>query len=341
MIKKGDCRELLRAPFPYFGGKSTIAEKVWAALGHVDHYVEPFFGSGAVLLARPNYDPVTHVESVNDKDGHICNVWRSLKHDPLTTAEYADNPVNHIDLSARRRMLNTETAALTSKLLADPEYCDPRLAGYWIFCQCTWIGSGMTRPNSRPHLGNKGRGIHAIGQIPHLSTKGQGICQVPFLADNGKGVTAASTEKIQLWFLALQDRLRRVRVSCGEWTILCGGKWQSNIGTCGYFFDPPYSSKDRDTTIYAHDSTEVAKEVAEWAVKRAKSPAYRIVIAGYDDEHTILDESGWTRERWKARGGYGNTKQTDEQSRGQANRKREVLWYSPHCLKHDQAVLDL
>jgi hypothetical protein len=46
----------LKAPFPYFGSKSRIAGTVWHALGDVKHYIEPFFGSGAVLLARPNSD---------------------------------------------------------------------------------------------------------------------------------------------------------------------------------------------------------------------------------------------------------------------------------------------
>lgn len=46
--------EALIAPFPYFGGKSKVADIVWQALGQPRHYIEPFFGSGAVLLARPD-----------------------------------------------------------------------------------------------------------------------------------------------------------------------------------------------------------------------------------------------------------------------------------------------
>lgn len=44
----------LRAPFPWFGGKSRAAPLVWSALGDVANYVEPFAGSLAVLLARPH-----------------------------------------------------------------------------------------------------------------------------------------------------------------------------------------------------------------------------------------------------------------------------------------------
>lgn len=43
----------LKAPFPYFGGKSRVTREVWARFGDVPNYVEPFFGSGAVLLGRP------------------------------------------------------------------------------------------------------------------------------------------------------------------------------------------------------------------------------------------------------------------------------------------------
>ena len=83
-----------KAPFPYFGGKSAIAKKVWQALRQPDHYIEPFFGSGAVLLARPNWKHEM-TETVNDKNGFICNVWRSIQFSPDETAKWCDWPVNH------------------------------------------------------------------------------------------------------------------------------------------------------------------------------------------------------------------------------------------------------
>ena len=42
----------LKAPFPYFGGKSLAAGLVWSRLGEVKNYVEPFAGSLAVLLGQ-------------------------------------------------------------------------------------------------------------------------------------------------------------------------------------------------------------------------------------------------------------------------------------------------
>ena len=57
--------EPLKAPFPYFGGKSRVALQVWERFGDVANYVEPFAGSLAVLLGRPT-EPKT--ETVNDLD---------------------------------------------------------------------------------------------------------------------------------------------------------------------------------------------------------------------------------------------------------------------------------
>lgn len=43
--------ETLKAPFPYFGGKASVAGPVWARLGSdCRSYVEPFCGSMAMLL---------------------------------------------------------------------------------------------------------------------------------------------------------------------------------------------------------------------------------------------------------------------------------------------------
>jgi site-specific DNA-adenine methylase len=56
----------LKAPFPWFGGKSRIADIVWDALGPVDNYVEPFAGSMAVLLHRPDERWQSGAETVND-----------------------------------------------------------------------------------------------------------------------------------------------------------------------------------------------------------------------------------------------------------------------------------
>ncbi len=352
----------LKAPFPYFGGKSSVAAAVWRALGQPKHYIEPFCGSCSVLLLRPDYDPTIHVETVNDADGHIANVWRALKFDPEAVAEWADWPVNHADLSARKASIIKNEGRLLEGLISDPEWFDPKMAGYYIWAASCWIGSGLTRIGSIPDISAGGKGIHSLGKRPHVCHRGKGIYsigQMPHLADGGIGVNAIgqrphlsnggngvhalgqrdqeeSTEgilpknqNIYDWFSRLSRRLRHVRVVCGDWTRVCGGDWQDKIGDVGIFFDPPYGHKaGRDNDLYGVESTTVAYDVQEWTRERGKRDTYRIVLAGYMEEHDPLLSAGWRVMQWKTQGGYGN----QAEGNGKANSHKEALFFSPHCL---------
>lgn len=310
-------REMLKAPFAYFGGKSSVADLVWDALGDPKHYIEPFCGSAAVLLARPNWNPKEDIETINDADGHVCNCWRALQAAPDEVAKWCDWPVNHCDLSARRKRLVEHGGKLKDTLIADDSYFDAKLAGYWIWCASCWIGSGMTSPNQIPHVSDGGQGVHALGQIPHVS-------------DGGHGVQEPYNTNIYEWFRRLSERLRYVRVVCGDWTRLCGGNWQDIMGTAGVYFDPPYDMHLRDDGIYDHDSVGLSERVRAWCLERGTRPSYRIVLSGYEGEHNELERHGWRVKCWKAQGGYGNL--GDENSRGKKNRHQERLWLSPGCL---------
>lgn len=70
--------EPLKPPFTYFGGKLSLAGRIAALLPDHEHYVEPFAGSLAVLLAKQP----SHMETVNDLDGSLMNFWRVLRERP-------------------------------------------------------------------------------------------------------------------------------------------------------------------------------------------------------------------------------------------------------------------
>ena len=107
--------------------------------------------------------------------------------------------------------------------------------------------------------------------------------------------------------------MRGVRVVCGDWKRVCGGNWQTNTGICGIFFDPPYSDvADRCKNIYAVDSESVAHDVQKWCLERGANKKYRIVLAGYYEEHKRMLKYDWTVIKWKAQGGYANTAQQAE-----------------------------
>lgn len=75
----------MRPPFAYYGGKTSIAERIVALLPSHSHYVEPFAGSLAVLLAKQR----SEMETVNDLDGDLITFWRVLRDRPQDLARAA------------------------------------------------------------------------------------------------------------------------------------------------------------------------------------------------------------------------------------------------------------
>jgi hypothetical protein len=170
---------MLRAPFPWFGGKSRAAHLVWPRFGDVPNYVEPFAGSLAVLLARPEEFP-PRVETVNDRDAYLSNFWRAVQADPDQVAYHADWPVNEADLHARHRWLVDTARERVERVMSDPEYFDAKVAGWWVWGQCLWIGSGWcARPEwtGRVNAGRRARGVHTDShrQRPDLTNDGRGV----------------------------------------------------------------------------------------------------------------------------------------------------------------------
>jgi DNA adenine methylase len=72
----------LISPLPYFGAKTAIAPQLVALMPQHRHYVEPFAGSLAVLLAKPP----SPMETVNDLDGDLVTFWRVLRDQPKQLA---------------------------------------------------------------------------------------------------------------------------------------------------------------------------------------------------------------------------------------------------------------
>jgi DNA adenine methylase len=68
----------MKPPLAYYGAKVTIARQIVAQFPPHEHYVEPFAGSLAVLLAKPPSD----METVNDLDGDLMTFWRVLRDRP-------------------------------------------------------------------------------------------------------------------------------------------------------------------------------------------------------------------------------------------------------------------
>jgi DNA adenine methylase len=384
----------VRAPFPWFGGKSRAAHLVWPRFGDVPNYVEPFAGSLAVMLARPD-EP--RVETVNDKDAYLANFWRALQHDPEGVASWCDGPVNEADLHARHRWLVKRGRRLVLRCLRDPHYFNVKVAGWWVWGQCLWIGSGWcagpawrarvdatrngdtSEQRRRPTLKNahgvvikrpaarsngEAGGVHAssLWRKRFASRKGhhrgllaEGVrrwqgggagggsgVHAPRLSldqtkpdlsgsrgASGRGVHSAvlhRSDGLYAYLGELGARLRRVRVCCGDWTRVLTPSVTTYIGVTGVLLDPPYDQGER-AICYSEDH-QVSADVRRWALEHGDDPLFRIALCGYEGEHQM--PATWECVAWKAHGGYSRSE------RGVANRDRERIWFSPHCLRSDR-----
>ena len=70
--------DVVKALMKYPGSKWRIAK--WIIDFFPDHhsYLEPFFGSGAILFNKTR----SNIETVNDLDGNVVNLFEWIKKDP-------------------------------------------------------------------------------------------------------------------------------------------------------------------------------------------------------------------------------------------------------------------
>lgn len=327
----------LAAPFPWFGGKSGAVAKVWKAFGTVQNYVEPFAGSAAMLLGAPKGK---RVETINDADGHVANFWRAISQDPEAVAYHADWPVNETDLFARHSWLVRHKQELLDKLHGDPDYFDAKTAGWWVWGACAWIGSGW--------CSGKGPWVHdgetlvyadaTSRQLPSMSSNGINR-KLPSMSDRGINLLdddagGGRTSLILDWFTELYERMRDVRVTCGDWSRVCKDSVTVGNGLTGVFLDPPYTKGAMD---YAAGGCggDLALDVQNWCIANGGNPLLRIVLCGHDGEHDALLAHGWEKRGWVARTGYAKTEEA------KANSASETIWCSPHCVPEVVAQLDI
>lgn len=323
----------------YFGGKSGAATLLWSRFG-VDcgNYVEPFFGSGAVWLNRPA--EFRGWATVNDLDGNVANVWRSMLRNPEAVAEAACWPVNECDLHARHLWLVNNAEKLSARLMADPEYHDPRAAGWWIWGACSWIGGGWCAGDGPWHAepdedgvpaltrGDGGKGVNR--QLPHLGG-GKGVNrQLPHLG-SGAGVNRKLDGDrlawLREWFAELQAGMGEARVCCGDWSRIMSPGTMTRNGTAAVLLDPPYSLTG---AVYANDSSTVSGDVREWCRANGGDPHLRIALCGHAGEgHEALEALGWTVATWDKTGGY------------QGADDRERIWFSPACLRPEEQTAQI
>lgn len=251
----------MKPPFPYFGGKGVHGPRIAAMLPSHGHYVEPYCGSLAVLLAK---SPAPH-ETVNDLDRSLMTFWRVLRERPA-------------DLE--------RVCALTPHSLAeftDAEIPDERATPVW-----EPGGPRMVEPEPVDELEvarrvwvrlTQGRAgaFRATGWRHYVAPAGS--TSMPDYLDGYTGRMAAAAK-----------RLHRVSLECRPALEVVG--WYGRDPGVLLYVDPPYLRSTRNSGGYRHEMTEADHVELAAALRQAKASA---VLSGYPSP--LYDDlyDGWHR----------------------------------------------
>lgn len=163
-------------------------------------------------------------------------------------------------------------------------------------------------------------------QTPFLAGAGRGVIKRPAIANNGRGIHAPTNDADSL-IHSLADRLRLVRVCCGDWKRVCTPAVTTGVhADTAIFLDPPYGVDDR-ADVYNHESRDIAQEVLAWCIENGDK--MKIALCGYSGEYESLLSLDWDVVYWKASGGFANQRKSGVND----NARRERIWFSPRCIK--------
>lgn len=68
----------MKAIAKYPGSKWSLSDRIINLFPEHHSYLEPFFGSGAILFNKPR----SNIETVNDLDGNVVNLFECIRTDP-------------------------------------------------------------------------------------------------------------------------------------------------------------------------------------------------------------------------------------------------------------------
>ena len=269
---------MLIAPLKWHGGKHYLAKRIVDMMPRHLHYVEPYFGGGAVLLER---DPNDHrlwltneaglsgvSEIVNDINGDLMNFWRVLQHvdqfhefvrvcqaTPLARAEW--QRAGDVLASGNPRASGQDDATATS---ADPV---GRAWAFFVHCRQSRAGTfkdftSLTRSRTRRGInGNASEWLSAVDGLAAIHARLR-----PVVIENMDAL----------------DLIRR----------------EDEPGTL-FYLDPPYLHQTRVSRgAYANEMTNRQHECLLEALSRIRG---KFILSGY--RSTIYDDiggiAGWTR----------------------------------------------
>jgi DNA adenine methylase len=274
--KGGSATSRLIQPLKWHGGKHYLATKIIALMPPHLHYVEPYAGGLAVLLARDPDDPRLSLgtgvsELVNDRDGHLINFWRVLQDE--VTFEKFRRMVEAIPLS-RSEWRRAHDHQHGADPIADA-------VAFFVDCRQSLAGrqksfTAITRNRTRRQMnGSVSKWLGAIEGLPAVHARLRRV-----LVEN-------------------KPALEIIRTEDGPATL--------------FYCDPPYLHETRTArTVYDFEMSEAEHRELLDVLRHCKG---KVMLSGYPSELYDRALTDWNRHTFdlpnNAAGGARKRRETE------------------------------
>lgn len=245
---------------PWFGSKRTLAPTIVKELGKHSAYWEPFCGSMAVLMSKPE----CRQETVVDLHGDLINLARVVRRNDTGAELYR---------KLRRTLMHEETMRDAWAVLAGEmePHALPDVERAWAFFVTSWMGRNGS-----------------VGTEGHARTAT--FC-IRYTANGGDSATRfrGAVESIPMW----RRRMRNVTILNRD--ALKVIEKIADEPSCVIYADPPYLIKG---SKYIHDFGDGfmgEDDHARLALALRRFKKTRVVVSYYDSPRLAELYPGWLK----------------------------------------------
>lgn len=206
----------MKSVIKYPGSKWNIAPRLVELIPEHHSYVEPFFGSGAVLFNKQ----VSDIETVNDLDSDVVNLFRCIQKDSERLARLV--MTTHFSREEYERQFEGCTSTLYASNFQ-------RAAGFLIKC---WQGHGFR-------------------------TNGYKVGWKNDVVGREKAYALWNWYRLPDWIIDITERLRKVQIENRPALEVIE---RFNYSQVFMYLDPPYMLGTRSGKQYMHEMTDAEHE---------------------------------------------------------------------------------
>lgn len=206
----------MRQVLKYPGSKWNIARQLAELIPEHHSYVEPYFGSGAVLFNKPPSD----IETVNDLDSHVTNLFKCIQKDSECLARLV------MTTPFSREVYDSKFEDMDSTIYTSSFQ---RAAGFLVKC---WQGHGFRTNGYKVGWKNDVQGRESMYALWNWY-------------------------RLPEWIIGIAERLRMVQIENRPALEVIK---RFDYGNVFMYIDPPYLLGIRTGKQYKHEMTDADHE---------------------------------------------------------------------------------